>query len=206
MDLGKSREWTCLVYPDSAPTDWLDTLQQAYLECFISPLHDRDVNPDGTQKKPHYHVVLVWDGPTTFANAKKICDTFGGIIEPRKVGSLRGVCRYLVHLDNPDKAQYDPQDIVELNGASWATVIEIKSDKYDLIAQMQAFCDKYHVYSYRLLSQYARRNEPSWWRCLCDKGSYVMSEYLKSLWWETQSEAIQPSIDDLESYVRQDDA
>jgi hypothetical protein len=204
MDLGKSRIWTCLVYPDSAPTDWRQTLQDAFLAAFISPLHDLDVNPDGELKKPHWHVVIIWDGPTTFANAKNICDSFGGIIQPQKVGSLRAICRYLIHLDNPDKAQYNADDVIELNGADWSSIISLKSDKYDLLSEMQAFCDRYQIYSYRLLSQYARNNEPLWWQCLCDHGSYVMCEYIKSLFWESHNDNFQLTIEELECYVRQD--
>lgn len=186
--IGKSREWTCLVYPESAPDNWREILQQCFLETYISPIHNKDLNPDGNPKKPHYHVVCAWAGPTTFSNAKQIMQTFGGVIEPRVVGSLRGICRYLIHMDNPEKAQYDADQVTCMNGADWQTAIALKSDKYAAIVEMQEFCDKYHITSYKLLSQYARTyRRADWFRCLCDNGSYVMGEYLKSAQWEHEN-------------------
>ena len=61
----KSREWWCVVYPESAPDNWRELVQETFLEAFISPLHDKDVLPDGTPKKAHYHVVLAWPGQST---------------------------------------------------------------------------------------------------------------------------------------------
>lgn len=195
--IGKSREWTCLVYPESAPENWRELLQQTFLEAYISPEHNKDVNPDGNPKKTHYHIVLAWNGPTTFSNAKKICETFGGVIEPRVVGSLRGICRYLCHLDNPEKAQYDPSDVVCLNGADWTTAINLKSDKYKSIEEMQDFCVKYGITSYRVLSDYARKERKAdWFRTLCDNGSLVMLQYIKSLQWEKETYgSIEPTED-----------
>lgn len=184
--LGKSREWMCLVYEDSAPPDWKEKVQRTFLESYLSK-HDKDHNPGGELKKLHWHVVLSWPGPTTFLNAKNTMESFGGVILPESVKSLRGICRYLCHLDNPEKAQYDPKDVICYNGADYLTAISLKSDKYVSIAEMQDFCDKYNIFSYRLLSQYARKHRPAdWWRCLCDNGSFVMGEYLKSRKWEDE--------------------
>lgn len=202
--IGKSREWTCMVYPESAPENWREIAQQCFLETYISPLHDKDKNPTGEPKKPHYHVVMAWAGPTTYDNAKRIMATFGGVIEPRVVGSLRGICRYLIHMDNPEKAQYLPDDIVCYNGADWATAVALKSDKYSAIAEMQDFCTKYGVKSYKQLSDYARRNRVDWWRCLCDNGTYVMYAYLKSAYWEFENE-YDDDVTTLEEMIQQEE-
>ena len=201
--IGKSREWTCVVYPESAPTNWLELLQETFLECYVSPYHNKDTNPDGSPKKAHYHVVLCWAGPTTFSNAKNICEQFGGVIHPREVGSLRGVCRYLCHLDNPEKAQYNIEEVQCFNGADWLTAINLKSDKYLSLEEMQDFCSKYSITSYRLLVDYARvHRKADWYRTLCDNGSLVMIQYLKSLAWEIENNngAIIP-LADLEKYI-----
>ena len=41
----KKRNWTFLVYPESAPADWVSKLQATGLPVAISPLHDKDINP-----------------------------------------------------------------------------------------------------------------------------------------------------------------
>ena len=52
---GRYRQWTIVVYPESAPENWRNLLNgQTWIE---SPLHDKDVNPDGTEKKSHWHIL-----------------------------------------------------------------------------------------------------------------------------------------------------
>lgn len=110
----KARHWTFLVYPDSINVDWIDQLIETGLPFAISPLHDKDINADGSIKKPHYHVVITFDGPTTFNNVKCLTESINATI-PKRVMSLRGMYRYLSHLDNPDKFQYNVKDIQEYN-------------------------------------------------------------------------------------------
>ncbi len=198
----KSREWWCVVYPDSAPDNWRELVQETFLEAYISPFHNKDVNPDGIPKKPHYHVVLAWSGPTTYSNAKTIMESFGGVIQPKVIGSLRGVCRYLCHLDNPEKAQYNPEDVICYNGADWQTAINLKSDKYISINEMQEFCNKYKITSFLILNTYARAHRHAdWFRTLCDNGSYVMREYCKSLEWELNNNGYIPTIEDIDKMI-----
>lgn len=111
----KKRNWAFVLYPESAPSNWLDILRETGLPIAVSPLHDRDINPDGEPKKAHHHVILHYDGPTTFNVVKKIPTMLNQPI-PIPLESIRGQYRYLTHKDNPEKAQYDEQDIVLLNG------------------------------------------------------------------------------------------
>ena len=68
----KTRAWTFIVYPDSAPSDWRDIIDDLHIPWVESPLHDRDQNPMGDQKKPHWHVLIYSDGPKTFNNVSKL--------------------------------------------------------------------------------------------------------------------------------------
>ena len=40
-----------MVYPESAPENWREILDETRMRWIESPLHDRDINPDGTPKK-----------------------------------------------------------------------------------------------------------------------------------------------------------
>ena len=42
----QSRSWTFVLYPESCPEDWQEKLLG--VPFLRSPLHDKDVNPDGT--------------------------------------------------------------------------------------------------------------------------------------------------------------
>ena len=111
----KKRYWAFVLYPESAPSNWLDFLQQTGLAIAVSPLHDKDVDPTGESKKPHYHVILCYDGPTTYSNVKSnITDVLNQPI-PIPLEQVRGYYRYLTHKDNPDKYQYNESDIQTLN-------------------------------------------------------------------------------------------
>lgn len=112
----KKRNWAFVLYPESAPDDWLSILQKTGLMGAVSPLHDCDVDPTGEPKKAHYHVILCYPGPTTFNVVKTLTlDKLGQTI-PIPVESVRGYYRYFTHKDNPEKAQYDERGILTFNG------------------------------------------------------------------------------------------
>lgn len=116
----KARYWWFVVYPESAPADWRDRIQATGLPFCVSPLHDKDINPDGTPKKPHYHVILCYNGPTTYSNVKKTMTDPLGQPHPQYLNSVKGAYRYLTHQDNPEKYQYDKNGVQHFGGFSTA--------------------------------------------------------------------------------------
>lgn len=179
---GRVRNFATVVYPESAPDNWQSILADWFVPSFISPLHSDDVNPTGEAKKPHYHVLLMFDGVKTIEQAREVFDSINGV-GCEKVSSIRGYARYLCHLDNPDKAQYDTADVVCLAGADYPATIGLASDKYKAIAEMMHFCSDNGIYSYASLLEYCSFNRYDWFRVLCDNGTVVMKEYLKSKSW-----------------------
>ena len=111
----KKRNWAFVLYPESAPEDWREQLQKTGLQVAISPLHDKDLDPNGEPKKPHYHVIIIYSGPTTFSVVSALTASLNQPI-PIPLESVRGNYRYFTHKDNPDKYQYDEKDITVLNG------------------------------------------------------------------------------------------
>nr|CDL65986.1 unnamed protein product [uncultured bacterium] len=179
------RSWATVVYPESAPDAWMEVLGEQCIPVMISPLHDADVNPTGEPKKPHYHVLFNFDGKKSKAQVSEYISLIGGVgLEP--VGSTRGYARYLCHLDNPEKAQYKPQDVKCYGGADYMGIIGLAIDKYVAIGEMIDFCDETHIYSYASLLRYARSDRMDWFRVLCDNGTVVIKEFLKSKSWESQ--------------------
>lgn len=136
----KKRNWAFVLYPESAPVDWKDRLIQSGLAVAISPLHDRDINADGTVKKEHYHIILCYSGPTAFSVTNRFTQSLNQPI-PQALESVKGYYRYLTHDDNPEKAQYDKRDIICLNGFNYRDFVEltrsevnkIKSDLIDIV-------------------------------------------------------------------------
>lgn len=120
----KKRHWAFVLYPESAPEDWKERLKKAGMRCAISPLHNMDVNPTGEVKKEHYHIILSYEGPTTYNNVKRLTDSLNQPI-PQPLEQVRGYFRYLTHEDNPEKAQYDKADIETLNGFDIQDYVEM---------------------------------------------------------------------------------
>lgn len=120
----KKRNWAFVLYPESAPEDWREQLQETGLPCAISPLHDRDTNVTGESKKAHYHVMVFYQGPTSYNVVKRLTDGLNQPI-PQVVEQVRGYYRYLTHMDNPEKAQYSPADIRTLNGFDIGDFVEM---------------------------------------------------------------------------------
>lgn len=175
----RGRNFATVVYPDSAPENWKQLLSEHHIPAFISPLHDNDINPTGEEKKAHYHVLVMFEGKKSDEQIKELFDTFGGV-GLEKVGSLRGYARYLCHLDNPDKAQYPPDQVTSLHGADYISIIGLASDKYNAIQDIMEFCVKYKCYLFCDLLRYSALHRRDWFRVLCDNGTVVIKEFLKS--------------------------
>ena len=112
----KKRNWCFVLYPDSAPANWMEVLQQTGLEVAISPLHDKDKDPTGENKKAHYHIIILYQGPTTGAIVWDLVVGELGQPMPIPLQGVRGMYRYFTHRDNADKYQYNEKDIQVLNG------------------------------------------------------------------------------------------
>lgn len=179
---GRSRTWATVVYAESAIENWKEVLADMAVPCFISPYHDKDVNPDNTPKKPHWHVLFMFDGVKSKEQIKDITDTLRSVGQ-ENVASTRGYARYLCHLDNPEKYQYQITDVIAYGGADYCDVISLPSDKYIAIDEMMDFCDKYNVVSLYVLMNYARKHREDWKRVLVDSGAYIMREWLTSRKW-----------------------
>lgn len=179
------RNFATVVYPDSenTPDDWLSILQDFKTPILVSPYHDQDLNVTGEPKKPHFHVMIMFEGMKSPEQVKELFDQVGGV-GLETINSLRGYARYLCHLDNPDKHQYFPGDVQAMSGIDYLEIIGLPSDKYELIGEMIDYCQAEFLYSYASLLVYARNNRNDWFRILCDSGTIVMKEFLKSLRWE----------------------
>lgn len=180
------RNYATIVYPESAPDNWQEILAQQFVPAFISPLHENDINPTGEPKKPHFHVIIMFDGKKTTEQANEVFEAIGGV-GCEVVKSIRGYARYLCHLDNPEKAQYDPSQVRNLCGADYVNTIGLAIDKYRAISEMEEFCEQYKVVSFFALSRYARRCRPDWHRVLQDCATVYMREFLRSKQWSEEN-------------------
>ena len=185
--ISRTRNYATVIYPESAPDNWQDILSEQFIPSFVSPLHDRDINPTGELKKAHYHVIIMFDSVKTIEQAREVFKLIGGV-GCEAVKSIRGYARYLCHLDNPEKVQYSQSDVRSMCGADYTGIIGLAIDKYKAIGEMIDFCKDENMVSYSDLLEYSRINHFDWFRVLCDCGTLVMKEYLKSRSWTQDRE------------------
>lgn len=181
--MARTRNYATILYDESAPSNWREILAEQFVPAFISPLHSDDVNPNGEVKKPHYHIMIMFDSVKTVEQASEIFKLIGGV-GCEIVKSTRGYARYLCHLDNPDKAQYKPDEVICLCGADYFSVINLVIDKYQAIKEICYFCRENNIYAYSDLLFYCIENRQDWFRVLCDNGTYVVKEFITSEFWK----------------------
>lgn len=178
----RTRVWSAIVYPESAPADWRQLLDDEHIEWAESPLHEFDVNETtGEVKKPHWHIVLSFDGPKSYEQVVELLAPLNCPI-PLKCHSLKGAVRYFAHLDNPEKYQYSTAAIVGHGGFDVAAALAPTSARrYELIRDMQAWCFQSNCNEFCDLMDYAAREHfDDWYPLLCDSCAFVMSQFLRS--------------------------
>ena len=167
-----------------APDNWIEILNDTHVACLISPLHALDVNPDGTIKKPHYHVMLMFEGVKTQAQANEIFDRIAGVGK-EEVQSARGYARYLLHLDNPEKHQYKEKPLC-LGGVDYDAIIHLPGDDTANVKDMMRYIRVNQIRSFAQFCDICAMNNEEWFNALVHRTAYIIKEYIKSVEWETK--------------------
>lgn len=175
------RNWTFVVYPESAPENWREIIDELHVPWVESPLHDKDIDPDGQLKKPHWHVLMLFDGKKSYDQIRELTLKLRSP-NPQKCANTKGMVRYFAHIDNPEKYQYDKSGIVGHSGADVAELIKpTSSDRYALIKEMRAFVRDNDVTEFMELFDYAADERfDDWFPLLCDNSAYIMGQYIRS--------------------------
>lgn len=178
------RNWSCIVYPDSVKENWREILDDMHLKWVESPLHDKDKNPDGEDKKPHIHVGMFFDGKKSYDQVNDICSMIGATI-PVRMQNPKGFVRYLAHMDNPEKAQYNVNDIICHGGFDKESYIDISNrDKRLIIKDMMDYIEANEITSFYEFSKYCYTEHfDDWSEIITDKNTLFIKEYIKSYAW-----------------------
>ena len=180
----RSRIFATVVYPESAPEDWLQRLEGTHVAAMVALLHCLDALPTGEQEKEHYHVLWRYAGVKSIAQAQEVVNLIGGAGSVEVVSDYRGYARYLCHLDSPDKAQYSADDVKCFGGANWAEVALSDAERTDaLLDEIEDWIDETGCVSYVALCRYARRQRPDWTRCVRTHTVHL-SALIRSAYWE----------------------
>lgn len=178
---GRTRSWTFVLYPESAPENWRDILDEQHIQWIESPLHDKDINADGEVKKAHWHILLMYESVKTYEQVKEITDKLTATV-PQKCNGAKGLVRYMAHMDNPEKFQYSTSEIIGHGGADVAELLKPTSaDRYNLIREMMEFVKEQDITEMEdLLTHAMTERFDDWFPLLCDNSAYILGSLLKS--------------------------
>ena len=131
--------WAFIVYPESAPEDWEERISALHCEWSHSPLHDKDKwehnSPEivdaetgevlhqkgelyqiGDRKKAHWHCIIKFDKSMSFSEVNDLIRPITIGPYAQKCNSLKGAYEYFIHLNHPDRYQYEKDEICSFNG------------------------------------------------------------------------------------------
>lgn len=177
----RTRNWTFVVYPESAPENWREMIDELHVPWVESPLHDKDINADGTPKKAHWHVMIMFSSKKSYDQIREITMPLR-CPNPQKVANAKGMVRYFAHIDNPEKYQYSKSDIIAHAGAEISAYLSVSTvERYELIREMMRFVDEQGIVEMKSLLDYAMNQRfEDWFPLLCDNSAYIMDSYIKS--------------------------
>lgn len=186
----RTRNWTVIFYPEDLPDDWQKMLDELLIGWIEGPLHDQDVNADGSPKKPHVHTLLMFE---TMKTAKQVSELLKGIFGESESGSIVGVAapqqamnrnsvvRYMAHLDNPEKAQYDVAGIRGHNGADPAEILRYSAtEKREMVVAMEEFIESHNITELADFSEMIRYDKPEWHVILTTQMTLYFNAFIRS--------------------------
>jgi hypothetical protein len=141
-------------------------------------LHDKDLNPTGEVKKPHYHIILCFPGPVTDKTVGDLMKELNSPI-PIALESVRGYYRYFTHKDNPEKYQYNDTDIELFNGFDVTDVLN-NFEVFQYLKQIQLLITEVGINEYCDLLDYLICNDMSeLWNVACSH-TLFLNTYITS--------------------------
>lgn len=179
------RNFAFVIYPDSAPKDWKKKMDEMHIK-ILWIYHDQDVKEDGTAKKPHYHVMIMWPNNTTFSFARNIASELGAANDYIElVRNTSSYARYMCHLDQPDKHQYPVKELKALGGVDRAKLVkERQEEKVSSLQNLLQVCKENDLRYYCEVVDYCLAHNQKWAEMLLDvRFGRLIQDYIKSYYW-----------------------
>lgn len=188
---GRTRNWACIFWPDSAPANFIDIISDWHVPAFLSPLHHGGADDLDNQTKDHYHLMVMFDGKASEIQANNFFKVLGGITlaQTRPLVHPVGYARYLIHLDDPDKEQFSISQVRAFCGIDYEDYIINQDDDLEALMDIIDFCEEHHIYSFRRLCLYCRYERRDWFRIIMKRQRENIWKYLKSFYNDVQSAA-----------------
>lgn len=177
----KTRTYTGVFYPDDTVAPLIPLIQHMksiMIPGIISPIH----SADDKEKKSHVHFMIDYPNPVRLETARSDYAEVAanGYLEP--VRSRKAMMRYFLHLDDEDKEQLNPEDVITVCGAVFDTTLELTSDDIlRIVIEIQDFCDIEQIREYADLCRMVRASEKYDWFRVLYTHTIHFSAYFRSI-------------------------
>lgn len=189
----RTRNWLIIFYPEDLPDDWKEKADELGVRWIESPVHDQDVNPDGTPKKTHVHTLWMFDAVKHKAQVAGLMrskfapdldpeESIPGVATPMPCSDRSQSVRYMAHLDHPNKAQYDVSQIVGHNGADPAEVMRFSAtETINMMIAMEEYIEEHRITELSDFSKAIRYENPEWYTILTTKTTMYFNAFIRSM-------------------------
>jgi hypothetical protein len=154
---GRHRSFNSVFYPESAPANFREIITSWNVPALLV-LHDKDKEADGSDKKPHYTLLLMFAGLKSLGQVHELTDLLGSKqLQPSY--DMRASARYLAHLDQPEKFQYGVGALEAFTGAS---VPDLTAPISDPTPDILTFVRDQGLSEYSALVDYCQDHHVDW--------------------------------------------
>ncbi len=176
----RSSKWAFLIYKESAPEDYIDVLNQIAVPYILSPWHDKDIDSKtGDVKKSHKHGALFFDSLKSYSQVSNlISDKLNGPSHVEVVMSPSGMYSYFTHAENPEKTEYNIEDIESGAGFDLDQFL-VEQDPDTFLKEVIDVIEEKNFTEFEELVYYARDNDINLLRMIVNK-TFFFSKYLES--------------------------
>lgn len=139
---------------------------------YVYILHDKDVNEDGSTRSPHFHILCTFVQNKSFNSVASLVDSSQNTFV-QQLQDVGGAFAYLTHQNNPEKFQYNSDELVSDDLDYWIDRIpeyeekknkndefvdDLLSDDFDVVAMARKYgrdfiknISKYENFRFRVL-------------------------------------------------------
>lgn len=173
-----ARNWATILYPESCHPDFMDMIADFHVPAFLSPLHDHDVDKYGEVKKAHYHLMVMYEyRKSDMQFSKDVVQPLLGV-GVELVHSRRSYARYLCHLDDPGKYQYDVSQVQSFGGVDYGLVVHSPSSDLLVISEIISYIQSHPAATYADVVDYSLEEKQDWFQILMSyKSNFILNYY-----------------------------
>lgn len=173
------------------PDDYTVTIIQNMLECMCVPLayivHRFDIKEDGTPAKPHFHVLV---GTSRVMSRRQLGSLLVSVglwdcVDRHLIHVTNdrvAMCRYLIHLDNPEKHLYSASEIVTLFGYQLCFTTAFTPEQTQAtLRDICAFVLEEGITEYADLVGLSIAQHPDWSKLVLKDYAYGLKQFIDGL-------------------------